>query len=90
VITREFRACRDIRQHAVKTPDPCAYGRIARLFPDRGYGIIETDVHRDAYFHANAIRDRSFEVLEVGMLAELDIEAGHAGHQVSRVMLHKL
>ena len=89
VITRELREFRDIRQHAVKTPSPRMRGRIARLFPERGYGFIETESHHEVYFHANSIHDMSFETLAVGMPVELDLESGHAGPQASRVMPQK-
>jgi CspA family cold shock protein len=89
VMTRELRTFRSLRQHAVKTPGPRPRGRIVHLFPERGYGFIETESHREVYFHAHAIHGMSFEALAVGMLVELDIEEGHAGLQASRVTPYK-
>lgn len=88
VISRELHDFRTVRQHAAKTPGPRPRGRIVRLFPERGYGFIETESHRDVYFHANSVHGVPFEQLAVGMTVDLDIEAGHAGPQASRVMPH--
>ena len=41
----------------VKVHDGPATGKIARLFPDDGYGFIETADIRDVYFHRNAVLD---------------------------------
>lgn len=88
VMTRELREFRTIRQRGAKTPGPRPRGRIVRLFVDRGYGFIETESHREVYFHANSVHQAPFEKLEVGMTVDLDIEPGHAGPQASRVTPH--
>lgn len=85
VAARELSEIRTIRQRTVKTPGPRPRGRIVRLFPDRDYGFIETESHREVYFHANSVHGVPFETLKVGMTVDLDIEAGHAGPQASRV-----
>jgi cold shock CspA family protein/ribosome-associated translation inhibitor RaiA len=90
VITRELHDFRSIRQHTVKTPGPRPRGRIVRLFPDRGYGFIETESHRDVYFHAHAVHGLPFEQLSVGMAVDLDVEAGHAGPHATRVTPHTI
>jgi cold shock CspA family protein/ribosome-associated translation inhibitor RaiA len=90
VITRALHDFRSMRQRTVKTPGPRPRGRIVRLFPDRGYGFIETESHRDVYFHAHAVHSLPFEQLSVGMLVDLYIEAGHAGPQATRVTPHKI
>jgi cold shock CspA family protein/ribosome-associated translation inhibitor RaiA len=89
VMTRELHTFRTLRQHAVKTSGPRPRGRIVRLFPERGYGFIETESHREVYFHAHALHGMSFEALAVGMPVELDVEEGHAGLQASRVTPYK-
>jgi cold shock CspA family protein/ribosome-associated translation inhibitor RaiA len=85
VAARELREIRTIQHRTVKAPGPRPRGRIARLFPDRDYGFIETESYQEVYFHANAVHGIPFEALEVGMTVDLDIEAGHAGPQASRV-----
>ena len=57
-----------------------------RLFVDRGYGFIETDARREVYFHAHAVHGIPFEKLAVGMVVDLDIEAGKDGPQAARVI----
>ena len=50
--------------------------------------FIETEAHREVYFHANAVHGIPFEHLQVHMAVDLDIEAGHAGLQATRVTPH--
>jgi cold shock CspA family protein len=90
VIIRELHDFRIMQQRTVKTPSPHSRGRIVRLFLDRGYGLIETESHRDVYFHAHAVHGLPFEQLRVGMPVDLDIEAGHAGPQATRVTPHNI
>jgi cold shock CspA family protein/ribosome-associated translation inhibitor RaiA len=88
VMERELHDVRVRRQRTVKTPRPHHRGRIIRLFPERGYGFIETESHREVYFHAHAVHGIPFAQLEVGMTVDVEIEAGHAGPQASRVTPH--
>jgi len=85
-IGREVQDYRSQRRGVIKEPGPRPRGRIVRLFPDRGYGFIETDGRRDVYFHANAVQGIPFEKLAVGMVVDLDIEAGDKGPQAARVV----
>jgi ribosomal subunit interface protein len=84
-IGRELQDYRTQRRGVVKEPGPRPRGRIVRLFADRGYGFIETDARREVYFHAHAVHGIPFEKLAVGMVVDLDIEAGKDGPQASRV-----
>lgn len=90
VVTRQLREFREIRQHATKTPTPHPRGRIIRLFPEDGYGFIETESHQEVYFHENAVYHIAFDDLEVGMTVELSVEAGREGPQASHVTLYKV
>ncbi len=85
-IGRELQDYRTQRRGVVKEPGPRPRGRIVRLFVDRGYGFIETDTRREVYFHAHAVHGIPFEKLAVGMVVDLDIEAGKDGPQASRVI----
>ena len=87
-IAREVQDYRTQRRGVVKEPGPRPRGRIVRLFPERGYGFIETDGRREVYFHANAVQGVPFEKLAVGMVVDLDIEAGQKGPQAARVIPH--
>ena len=88
VIEGELHNFRAVRRGVVKTPGPRPRGRIVRVFPDEGYGFIETEAQREVYFHANAVHGIPFERLYVNMVVDLDIEAGHAGFQATRVTPH--
>lgn len=88
VIERELREFRVVRRGVVKGAGPRPRGRIVRLFPDRDYGFIETESHREVYFHAHAVHGLPFHKLAIGMGVDLDIEAGNAGPQASRVIPH--
>jgi cold shock CspA family protein/ribosome-associated translation inhibitor RaiA len=85
VIEGELHDFRAVRRGFVKEPGPRPHGRIVRMFPDEGYGFIETEAHREVYFHANAVHGIPFKHLQVNMAVDLDIEAGHAGLQATRV-----
>jgi len=85
VVERELNDFRVLRRGVVKEPGPRLRGRIVRLFPDRGYGFIETDTHREVYFHANSVHGMPFDKLELHTVVELDIEAGNQGPQATRV-----
>ena len=85
-IGRELQDYRIQRRGVVKEPGPRPRGRIVRLFVERGYGFIETDARREVYFHAHAVHGIAFEKLAVGMVVDLDIEAGNDGPQASRVI----
>src|SRR4051794_18052596 len=41
-------------------------GRIARLFPEQGYGFLETAEGEEIYFHKNSVLDGGFAKLRVG------------------------
>jgi ribosomal subunit interface protein len=70
---------------AVKTHEPLPRGRIARLFPEEGYGFIITADGREVYFHCNALVDGDFADLEVGTPVEFIEELGEKGPQASTV-----
>jgi len=85
---RELQDFRTQRRGIVKEPGPRPRGRIVRLFSDRGYGFIETDARQEVYFHAHSVHGIPFENLAIGMVVDLDLEAGNQGPQASRVTPH--
>jgi len=87
-VERELQEFRDQRRGVVKEPGPRIRGRILRVFRDRGYGFAETETSQEVYFHANSVHGIAFEVLEVGMAMDLEIEAGEKGLQASRLTPH--
>ncbi len=72
---------------AVKMHAPPARGRVARLFPDDGYGFLETPDAREIYFHHNALVGGDFADLKVGAMVEFVEQAGEEGPQASTVRL---
>lgn len=62
-------------------------GRVVQLFPDDGYGFIETDDGRTLYFHRNAVLEPGFERLEVGTRVRFAEEPGDEGPQASTVAI---
>jgi cold shock CspA family protein len=60
-------------------------GRIARLFPEKDYGFIETEDGLEVYFHAHAVKKGSFSRLTPGMAVKFAQEAGDQGPQATWV-----
>ena len=48
----------------VKAHDTPAHGRVAQLYPEEDYGMIQTDDGRELYFHRNSVLNASFDKLE--------------------------
>jgi len=82
---RQLQDCAREQRGAVKAHAPAPRGRIARLFPDEGYGFIVTPDAREIYFHSNAVVDGTFAALEVGALVEFVEAQGDQGPQASTV-----
>ena len=64
----------------VKTHEAPLHGRVARIFPEEGYGFIETSEGQEIYFHRNAVIEATFESLEVGDQVRLSIAEGESEH----------
>ncbi|HSF16001.1 MAG TPA: HPF/RaiA family ribosome-associated protein [Vicinamibacteria bacterium] len=61
------------------------HARVARLFPEEGYGFLETADGREIYFHENSVLDGAFGQLEVGTEVRFAEEQGEKGPQASTV-----
>src|SRR5207237_8048901 len=83
-IGRELQDYRTQRRGVVKEPGPRPRGRIVRLFVDRGYGFIEPDACREAYFHAPAVHGIAFENSAGGTSVDPALGAGQDGPHASR------
>jgi cold shock CspA family protein len=76
------------RQRAqVKTHEPAKIARVHRLFPDEGYGFLETPDGREIYFHKNSVLNGGFDQIEVGAEVRFVEEQGIKGTQASTVRL---
>ncbi|MDE2342491.1 MAG: HPF/RaiA family ribosome-associated protein, partial [Betaproteobacteria bacterium] len=69
----------------VKTHEPEARGKVARLFPEQGYGFIEKDDGTELYFHRYNCVHPAFDQLQVGDGVRFLEEAGSDGLQANRV-----
>lgn len=69
----------------IKTHEPPDQGRVAELYPDNDYGMIETIDGQLIYFHRNSVLDGSFDRLELGNEVRFVIEAGDEEPRASTV-----
>jgi cold shock CspA family protein len=81
---RRFRG--DVKEH-----EETGTGRVARLFPDEGYGFIETPDGREVYFHRNAFIQDAFDDLRIGDLLSFLEEPGEQGPNATsiRIIQHR-
>ena len=69
----------------LKTHEEPRTGRVCKLFPDEGYGFIETPDGTEVYFHKHSVLDNAFERLKLGNDVEFVEEQGEKGPQASTV-----
>lgn len=62
-------------------------GRIIELFPDLGYGKIETAEGREVYFHRNSVLGDDFAKLKIGSLVNFTEDIGMLGPQATVLKL---
>ncbi|MEW6585460.1 MAG: cold shock domain-containing protein [Nitrospirota bacterium] len=70
----------------VKEHDLLPHGIVAKLFPEKGYGFIQSTGGREIYFHRNSVLD-GFENLQIGAEVRYSEEEGEKGPQASSVKL---
>lgn len=70
-----------------KTHEEQPHGQIVTLFPDEGYGFIETPDGSEVYFHRNSLFNGDFEQLQLGDEVRFAPEEGDKGLQASTVRL---
>lgn len=75
---------RRLRGH-VKTHEPAPRARVQKLFPEQGYGFLETADGREIYFHRNSVTNGDFAHLAVGAEVAFVEESGDRGPQASTV-----
>lgn len=73
----------------VKSHEPESRGRVARLFPDEGYGFIEKPDGTELYFHLYNCVHPDFGHLQVGDEVVFLEEGGGDGLQANRVSVGK-
>ncbi|HEY9787097.1 MAG TPA: HPF/RaiA family ribosome-associated protein [Candidatus Obscuribacterales bacterium] len=75
------------RRGFVKTHSSPPHGKVIQLFPEEGYGFLETPDGREVYFHSNSVIAGNFERLEIGSEVAYSEEEGEKGAQASTVRL---
>jgi cold shock CspA family protein/ribosome-associated translation inhibitor RaiA len=75
------------RRREVKTHHILPHARVVRLFPDEGYGFLETVDGREIYFHRNSVLNSAFDRLTTGSTVSFTEETGDQGPQASTVKL---
>jgi ribosomal subunit interface protein len=60
-------------------------GLVDRIFPEEGYGFIQTRDGRDVYFHKNSVLNGGFDRLRLGTEVRFREEDGEKGPQASTV-----
>jgi len=70
----------------VKAREPQAHARVARLFPDAGYGFLATPDGREIYFHQNSVSEAKYKDLTVGTEVRFVEELGDKGPQATTLV----
>lgn len=73
------------RRAGVKTSEPDIIATISDIFPEKGYGYLETPEGRQIYFHENSIVGTRFEKIKLGAQVHFVEEPGLKGPQASAV-----
>jgi ribosome-associated translation inhibitor RaiA len=84
-VRRQLDGYAEKRRGGVKTHESPPHGRIARLVPEKDFGVIETPDGREIYFHRNSLVDSPFEKLEVGAEVRFSEEFGEEGPKATTV-----
>lgn len=74
------------RRGMVKVHETPAHARVARLFPDEGFGFLETADGREIYFHEDSVPEFGFTGLKVGAEVHFAEEAGEKGPHATTVL----
>jgi cold shock CspA family protein/ribosome-associated translation inhibitor RaiA len=76
-----------VQRAAVKTHEPQAHARVARIFPQQDYGFLRTSDDREVYFHRHSLVEGNFDHLEQEAEVTFVEEQGDKGPQASTVRL---
>jgi cold shock CspA family protein len=73
------------RRGKVKVHEPAALARVSQLFPEEGFGFLQTSDGREIYFHKHSVLEPGFGHLDVGTKVYFAEEQGERGPQASTV-----
>ena len=82
---RQLEEYARLRRGDVKAHETLPHARVGKIFPEAGYGFLETPEGREIYFHHNSVLKANFKDLEVGMEVRFAEEQGDNGPQASTV-----
>lgn len=72
---------------AVKAKHGMEQAIVKEMFPEEGYGFLETDAGRTIYFHRASVLGRHFPQLRIGTRVKFAEEPGEKGPQASTVKI---
>ncbi len=75
------------RRGCVKELETAPHGRVAKLFPQEGYGFIKTGDGREIYFHRHSVLHEGFDHLQQDAEVSFVEEEGKKGPQASTVRI---
>jgi len=84
---RELQDYARRRRGQVKVRENSSTARVTKLFPDKGYGFLETPDGRELYFHRNSVLEPGFEKINLGTEVRFAEEQGEEGPQASTVRI---
>jgi len=73
------------RRGDVKAHEASPEGTVAKMFPEQGYGFIQSVGGDEIYFHRNAVLNDGFDRLKPGEAVRYAEEMGEKGPQASTV-----
>jgi cold shock CspA family protein/ribosome-associated translation inhibitor RaiA len=73
------------RRGFVKALETAPHARVSKLFPQEGYGFLETPDGREVYFHRHSVLHEGFTDLQIGTEVTFVEEEGKKGPQASTV-----
>ncbi|MDH5748902.1 MAG: HPF/RaiA family ribosome-associated protein [Rhodospirillales bacterium] len=82
---RQLKEYVDRKRGEIKFHQAPLHGTITQVFPDKGYGFIETQDVGEIYFHRNSVVESSFEALIPGSEVRFVLSQGEKGLQASTV-----
>jgi ribosome-associated translation inhibitor RaiA len=78
---RKLEEAARTRRGGVKAHEVPQHGKVARLFPDQGYGFIETADGREFYFSSDNVVEPTFDRLETGAAVQFVEDVANEGRQ---------
>jgi cold shock CspA family protein len=73
------------RRGVLKVHEGSPHARVTKLFPDEGFGFLETADGREIYFHENSVLVAGFSDLKIGTEVHFAEEQGEKGPQATTV-----